>query len=85
MEVPDPDMELAVIFESDNPVALELAQAALEDASIDFTLSAPSTPEFGFTPVINPVSKILVAEQTAARASEVLESALPAGPLDTEE
>lgn len=76
MEKPNPDLQLAMVFETDNPVLLELAQATLEDAGIPFALSAPSSPEFGFTPILSPVSKILVAEQNSAQAREVLESLL---------
>ena len=74
MVKPNPDLQLVTVFETDNPVLLDLAQAALEDASIPFALSAPSSPEFGFTPLINPVSGILVAEQKSAEAREVLEN-----------
>jgi hypothetical protein len=74
MVKPDPDLQLVTVFETDNPVLLDLAQAALDDAGISFALSAPSSPEFGFTPLINPVSKILVAEQKSAEAREVLEN-----------
>jgi hypothetical protein len=83
MAKPDPDLKLETVFASDNPVQLDLAQAALEDAGIDFALSAPSSPEFGFSPLLNPVSRILVAEQNAAQSREVLES-LP-GPAEPEE
>ena len=74
MAKPNPDLQLVLVFETDNPVLLDLAQAALEDAGIDCALSSPSSPEFGFTPILNPVSKILVVEPLAARAREVIEN-----------
>lgn len=83
MAKPDPNLRLVTVFESDNPVLIDLAQAALDDAGIEFALSAPHSPEFGFTPLINPASRILVAEQNAEKAREVIET-LP-GPEETEE
>ena len=73
MSGPDPDLKLVVVFESDNPVELDLAQAALQEAGIEFTLGPPATPEFGFTPILNPVSRILVAETAVAKAREILD------------
>lgn len=74
MATPDPDLKLVTVLETDNFVLLDLAQAALDDGGIEFALSAPSSPEFGFTPILNPVSRIMVAEPDAARAQEALQS-----------
>lgn len=74
MAKPNPDLKLVLVLETDNPVLLDLAQAALEDSGVEFALSPPASPEFGFTPLLNPVSKILVAEQSVGRAREVLET-----------
>lgn len=78
MTGPDPNLKLVAVLKSENLVLLDLAQAALEDAGIEFAVTEPASPEFGFTPILNPTSSILVAEQDAPRAREVL-AALPAG------
>ena len=49
-----------------------LAQAALEGAGIEFAVTAPASPEFGLTPILSPVSQILVAEKDVPQAGEVL-------------
>jgi len=73
MRTPDPEMKLVVALETANTVLLDLAQAALEDAGVEFAVKEPEPPEFGFTPILNPVFRVLVAEQDAAQAREVLE------------
>lgn len=73
MAEPDPHLKLTVVLQTANTVLLDLAQAALNDAGINFTLSAPTSPEFGFTPILNPVRKVLVAEPDAPRAHQIIE------------
>ncbi len=84
MSDPNPNLKLVVVFESANPIALDLAQAALSEAGIDFALSPPATPEFGFTPILSPASRILVAEQLAPAARQVVEGALPGEPQEAD-
>jgi len=38
MAGPDPNEELVVVFESANPVALDIAKSVLEDAEIQFVV-----------------------------------------------
>ncbi|MFP5278003.1 MAG: putative signal transducing protein [Acidobacteriota bacterium] len=77
MSRPDPNLKLVAILETDNLVFLDLAQAALEDAGVDFAVTEPAPPEFGLSPLVNPASRILVAEKDVPRAREVL-AELPA-------
>ena len=77
MSIPDPNLKLVAVFETGNLVLLDLAQAALEDGGVEFAVTEPAPPEFGLTPILNPVSRILVAENDEQRAQQLL-AALPA-------
>lgn len=74
MARPDPNMKLVVVLDTPNLVLVELARSALEEAGIEFGVKEPEPPEFGFTPIINPVFRVLVAEQDEARARAALEA-----------
>lgn len=80
MANPDPNMKLVVVLETPNMVLLDLAQAALEEAGIEFAVKEPEPPEFGFTPILNPVFRIFVADRDEPRARQVLEPVVTAEP-----
>lgn len=86
MQAPDPNMKLEVIFETADPVELGLAQAALQEAGIEFAVTEEALLGYGFSPMLNPPSKILVAEDLAQEAREALEG-LPdeASPIPEED
>jgi hypothetical protein len=77
---------LAVVFESADPVALSIAKAALEDAGIEFAETDEALTGYGFSPIINPVGRIQVAQNCEGQALEIMKDLLstansePAGP-----
>ena len=72
MAGPDPNEELVVVFESANPVALDIAKSVLEDAEIQFVVPDEGRIGFGVTPIINPVYRIQVLQACEAEARELL-------------
>ena len=78
MAGPDPTLQLAVVFESADPVALSIAKAALEDAGIEFAETDEALTGYGFSPIINPVGKIQVAQSREVEALEILKDLLGA-------
>ncbi|MFY9855846.1 MAG: DUF2007 domain-containing protein [Terracidiphilus sp.] len=72
MAGPDPNEELVVIFESANPVALDIAKSALEDAGIEFVVPDEGRIGFGVTPILNPVYRIEVLKSYEAAARALL-------------
>jgi len=70
MEKPDPKMEIVTVFESDDQVAFELAKAALDDAGVEYFVHEDPPARFGFSPILNPVRRILMP---AFRKDEALE------------
>ena len=86
MVAPDPNLKLTVVFESDDPVALGLAKSALDEAEIEYAVSEDALTGFGFSPILNPVGRIQVAESCKAQALELLKDLLtPANPELTDE
>lgn len=73
MEQPNPDLQLATIFESDDAVAFSIAKATLEDADIEFATSEDALTGYGFSPMLNPVWRIQVAEPFKDRALELMQ------------
>jgi hypothetical protein len=59
---------LVVVFESPNPIALDIAKSVLEDAGIQFVVPDEGRTGFGVTPIINPVYRIEVLQSYAAEA-----------------
>jgi len=82
MEAPNPTLELAVVFETSDAVALSVAEAALEEAEIEFSVVEEALTGFGFSPMVNPVCRIQVAQSCAAQAVELLKGSL--GPVEEE-
>jgi len=71
--MPDPDLEIVTIFESDDLVAFQLARAALEEAGIEFTVSQDAPPGFGFSPMLTQMRRILIPAYRADEALHLLE------------
>jgi hypothetical protein len=80
MATPDPNIRLVVALETSNRVLVELAQTVLKEAGIKFGVKDPEPTEFGFTPILSPVFRILVAEQDEAQARATLAPLLTAPP-----
>lgn len=72
MAAPDPTQELAIVFESANPIALDIAKAALEEARIQFAVLDEARVGFGVTPILNPVCRIQVTQASEGRALELM-------------
>jgi hypothetical protein len=72
---PDPKLKLVIVFESPDPVELHLAESALEQAGIEFAAAEEALTGFGFSPIVNPVSRIQVAEDRAAEAKQAIDQA----------
>jgi hypothetical protein len=83
MAGPDPTLKLAVVFESADPVALGIAKAALEDAGIEFAETDEALTGYGFSPIINPVGKIQVAQSREGQALEILKDLIGAADAET--
>jgi hypothetical protein len=72
MAAPDPNQELAVVFETANPIALDIAKSALEEAGIEFVVPDEGRIGFGVTPIINSVYKIQVVQASKNQAIELI-------------
>lgn len=82
MAAPDPNLTLAVVFESTDPVALSVVKAGLEDAGIEFAFVEEALQGYGFSPMVNPVGRIQVAQSCEAQARDLIAGLLV--PLATE-
>jgi hypothetical protein len=72
MKGSDPNQELVVVFESANPIKLDIAKSALEEAGVQFVVPDEGRIGFGVTPIINPIYKIQVLQACEAEARELL-------------
>jgi hypothetical protein len=72
MKGPDLNQELVVVFESANPIELDIAKSALEEAGVQFVVPDEGRIGFGVTPIINPVYRIQVLQACEAEARELL-------------
>jgi hypothetical protein len=68
MAKPDPNLKLAVVFESADPVAIGVATSALEDAGIEFGVFEEALTGYGFSPILNPVRRIQVVDPAVVKA-----------------
>lgn len=66
----DAEMEIVTVFESDDPIAFELAKAVLDEAGVEYRVWESAPARFGFTPILHPVRRILMP---AYRKDEALE------------
>jgi hypothetical protein len=85
MAGPDPTLKLAVVFESADPVALGIAKSALEDAGIEFAETDEALTGYGFSPIINPVGRIQVAQSSESQALEILRDLVHAADEETDD
>ncbi len=70
MTKPDQKQEIVTVFESDDPVAFELAKAVLDEAGVDYFIHEDASARFGFSPILHPMRRILMP---ANRKDEALE------------
>lgn len=56
----DPKLEIVTVFESDDPIAFELAKAVLDDAGVQYRVWESPAARFGFSPILHPVRRILM-------------------------
>lgn len=82
MSDPDPNLQLTVVFQTDDPVALSMAKAALEEAGIEFAVTEDALTGYGFSPIINPPFRIQVAEGSVTQALEAIEGLSGSGLLE---
>ena len=82
MATPDPNLVLANVFESADPVALSIATAGLAEAGVEFVVVEEALQGYGFSPMVNPVSRIQVSQSCEAQARELLQGMF--SPLETE-
>lgn len=85
MAGPDPTLKLSVVFESADPVALGIAKAALEDAGIEFAETDEALTGYGFSPIINPVGRIQVAQAYEGQALEIMKDLFSAAGSEPDE
>jgi len=79
MKGPDLNQELVVVFESANPIELDIAKSALEEAGVQFVVPDEGRIGFGVTPIINPVYRIQVLQACEAEARELLKDLFSKG------
>jgi hypothetical protein len=79
MAGPDPNQELVVVFESANPIELDIAKSALEEAGVQFVVPDEGRIGFGVTPIINPGYRIQVAQECEGQALELMKDLFGAG------
>ncbi|MGC1422358.1 MAG: DUF2007 domain-containing protein [Terracidiphilus sp.] len=70
MPKPDPKLEIVTVFESDDLIAFELAKSVLDEAGVEYVVREDPPAGFGFSPILNPMRRILMP---AYRKDEALE------------
>lgn len=79
-------MEIVAVFESDDPVAFELAKAVLDEAGIEYFVHEDPPARFGFSPLLNPMRRILMPAYRKDEALELIAGAeREAGPGEGED
>jgi hypothetical protein len=82
MAEPDPKVEIVTIFESDDPVAFSLARSVLDEAGVEYGVVEEALAGFGFSPMLNPMRKIMIPAYRKEQALELMEGI--AGPEEDE-
>ena len=82
MAEPDPKLEIVTIFESDDPVAFSLARSVLDEAGVEYGVVEEALAGFGFSPMLNPMRKILIPAYRKEQALELMDRI--AGPEEAE-
>ncbi len=72
MAVPNPDLEIVTVYESDDTVAFNLAKAALDEGGVEYAAIEEALTGYGFSPIINPVCRIQVEASHRERALELI-------------
>lgn len=86
MAIPDPNLILVNVFESDDPVAMSVAQGRLADAGVEFVVVEEALQGYGFSPIINPISRIQVVQSCETQARGLLQGLFsPLQPEGSEE
>jgi hypothetical protein len=83
MAEPDPKLEIVTIFESDDPVAFSLARSVLDEAGVEYGVVEEALAGFGFSPMLNPMRKILIPAYRKEQALELMDGI--AGPEEPEQ
>lgn len=73
MTQPDPKLEIVTVFESDDPIAFELAKAVLDEAGVEYRVWESAPARFGFSPILNPVRRILMPAHRKDEAVKLIE------------
>lgn len=71
--MPDRNLEIVTIFESDDPVAFSLAKAVLDEAGIEYTTTEDALPGFGFSPMLSQMRRIHIPARRAEEAIQLIE------------
>lgn len=71
--MPDPNLEIVTIFESDDQVAFELAKSILDEAGIEYTTTEDVRPGFGFSPMLTQRRRIHMPARRAEQALQLIE------------
>jgi hypothetical protein len=74
MAEPDPKLEIVTIFESDDPVAFSLARSVLDEAGVEYGVVEEALAGFGFSPMLNPMRKILIPAYRKEQALELMDT-----------
>jgi len=83
--MPDPNLEIVTIFESDDPVAFELAKAILDENGIEYATTEDVLPGFGFSPMLTQRRRIHIPAYRADEAVKLIEGEQHSGSEDAGE
>jgi hypothetical protein len=73
-EMPDPQLDAVVVFESNDAFAISLAKGSLEDSGIPFLMEGDETAaRLMLGPIMFPSCRFLVPKDREAEARELLE------------
>jgi hypothetical protein len=75
MANPDPNLEIVSVFESDDIVVFELAKAVLDEEGVEYFVQEDPPARFGFSPILNPMRRILMPAYRKEEALELIAGA----------
>jgi hypothetical protein len=82
MTKPDPKLEIVTVFESDDLIVFELAKAVLDEAGVDYLVHEDPPARFGFSPILNPLRRILMPAYRKDEVQKLIASAREEGEFD---
>lgn len=85
MDEPDPKLEIVTVFESDDPIAFELAKAVLDEAGVEYRVWESAPARFGFSPILQPVRRILMPAYRKDEALQLIAEAQAEAELGEDE